>query len=93
MCVCVRACVRACVCVCVCVRACVCLLDIGGRCDIFNVGVGVTVSVGVGVVLAVNVKAVEGRNTSTPNRSQKQCFMMFHFVLLHFNCILLSLLC
>ena len=56
-------------------------------------GVGVTVFVGVGVVLAVNVKAVEGRNTSTLNRSQKQCFMMFYFVLFHFICIFLSLFC
>ena len=36
VCACVRACVRACVCVCV-----------GGRCDIFNMGAGVTVFVGV----------------------------------------------
>ena len=40
--VCVRACVRACVRVCVCV-----CFGIGGRCDIFNVGVGVTVLVAV----------------------------------------------
>ena len=68
-----------CVCVCVCARAraCVCLY-IGGRCDNFNVGAGVTVCRCVGVVLTVNVKAVEGRNTSNIcalNRSQKGCFM------------------
>ena len=31
---------------CACASACLCL-DVGGRCDIFNVGVGVTVFVGV----------------------------------------------
>ena len=35
-------------------------LGVGGRCDIFNVGVGVTVFVGVwALFLAVNGKAVE----------------------------------
>ena len=33
-------------CVCVCVCVCVCL-GVGGRCDIFNVGVGVNVFTGV----------------------------------------------
>ena len=42
------------------------MLDIGGQCDIFNVGVGVIVFVVcVGIVLAV--KAVEGRNMSNVN--------------------------
>ena len=30
---------------CVCVCVCVCVCDIGGQCDIFNVGVGMTVFV------------------------------------------------
>ena len=49
-----------------------------------------------GVVLAVTVKVVEGRNMSNVyalNRSQKRCFMMFYYVLFHFICILLPLLC
>ena len=73
--------------------ACVCL-GVGGQCDIFNVGVGVTGCVG--VVLAVNVKAEEGRNMSNvcaPNQSQKQCFVMFYCVLLHFISKLLPFLC
>ena len=41
-----------------------CMLDIGGQCDIFNVVVGVTVFVGVGTVLAVNAEVVKGRNMS-----------------------------
>ena len=44
-----------------CNQVCMCMLDIGGQCDIFNVGVSVIVFVVcVGIVLAV--KAVEGRN-------------------------------
>ena len=49
-----------------------------------------------GVVLAVNVKAVVGRNPSNVsalNRSQKRCFMMVYYVLLRFICILSYLLC
>ena len=44
--VCLCACECECVCVCVCVRACACVcLGVGGRCDVFNVGVDVTVFV------------------------------------------------
>ena len=43
---------------------CVCMLDIGGQCDLFNVVIGMTVFVGVGIVLAVNVKVVKRRNMS-----------------------------
>ena len=49
----------------------------------------------VGVVLAVNVEAVEGRHVSNVcalNPSQKQCLMMFYYVLLCFICILLNML-
>lgn len=41
---------------CVCAYVC---LGVGGRCDIFNVGVGVTVFVG--IVLAVDGEVVDGR--------------------------------
>ena len=70
--------------------------DVGGRCDIFNVGVIDCVCGCVGVVLAVNVEAVEGRNTSSVcalNRSQKRCFMIFYYVLLCIICRLDSYFC
>ena len=57
--------------------------DVGGRCDIFNVGVIDCVCGCVGVVLAVNVEAVEGRNRSNDcalNRSR--CFTSFYFICL-----------
>ena len=62
-----------------------------------SAGVGVTLwgSGGGGIVLALNVKAVEGINTSNVcalNQSQKYYFM-FNDVLLGFICILLPLLC
>ena len=66
---------------CVCVR--MCLFNIGGRCNIFNVGV-VGVCGCVGVVLAVNVKVMESRdmtNAYALNRSQKRCCMMFYSML------------
>ena len=70
--------------------------DVGGRCDIFNVGVIDCVCGCVGVVLAVNVEAVEGRNTSSVcalNRSQKRGFMMFYYVLLCIICRVDSYFC
>ena len=70
-----------CVCVCVCVwRAFGCrwvMQSCGHRCDCVCGYMG---------VLAVNGKAVTGRNISNDralNRSQKQCFTMFYSVLFH----------
>ena len=109
VCACVRACVRACVCACVrasvraCMRvrsrACACVCTSGYRWMMWHFLCGCRcdcVYECVGVVLAVNVKVVGSRNLSNVyahNRSQKWCFIMFYYVLLHFICILLLLLC
>jgi len=71
----------------VCVSVC---LGVGGRCDIFNVGVGVTRWLGID--LAVNGETVEGRNMtndSTLNRSQKREF----YVLLRFTLVVCLYFC
>ena len=76
---CARARARACACVC---------LGVGGRCDVFNVGVDVTVFVGVD--LAVNVEVVKGRNMS--NVCSFYAFIMNNKIVLYCHVFIKSYL-